>query len=96
MRYDLIDKFTGFVYEKDIATKSLAIEKAKEIMRINGKQPTYWSNELVIEKLLDKDELELCKGIGYTEKEIASIRYSNKLHKLMDDALKDVCKMFKI
>ena len=96
MRYDLIDRFTKHIYYQDL-TKAEAISKAKELLEINGFKPTPSAikDNFIIEKLLDNGELSLCKGIGYTLKEIEKIRYSSTLHKIMEDGLKELDKMFK-
>lgn len=86
MRYDIIDKFTGYVYKKDL-TKTEAIKKAKEIMVINGYKETAYKDMLKIEKQITNEQLKLMKSLDFTKKEIESIKYSSQFEKLLQQAI---------
>lgn len=86
MKYDIIDRLTGYVYKKDL-TKAEAIKNAKEIMVINGYKETAYKDMLRIEKQITSGQLQLMKNLGFTKKEIESIKYSSQFERLLQQAI---------
>lgn len=86
MKYDIIDRLTGYVYKKDL-TKAEAIKNAKEIMVINGYKESGYKDMLKIEKQITNEQLKLMKNLGFTKKETESIKYSSQLERLLEEAV---------